>query len=94
MKWAEGGFTTNLGKFSAKWEITETGYELEYDAPSGTSGALVLPLIERAGAASSTGTGRIEVDGEVCLNAMHNTDIGTATVQAQKGGKHSIIFVY
>jgi hypothetical protein len=89
LKKVEGGFTTNLGKFSAKWEVLENeeGYRIEYDVPNGTSGALVLPV-------SKLQTSRISVDGEAYMSVTHNNEIATATVEAQRGGKHSISVVY
>jgi hypothetical protein len=40
----EGGFTTSLGKFSAKWQTTGNGYQLSYVVPVGTLGELELPV--------------------------------------------------
>jgi hypothetical protein len=47
LEFAEGGFTTWLGKFQASWEVTDGGkrYNLEYSTPSGTSGVVVLPAL-------------------------------------------------
>ena len=41
----EGGFTTGLGKFSAKWKVSKGGeaYTLNWDVPAGTAGTVVLP---------------------------------------------------
>jgi hypothetical protein len=39
----EGGFTTNLGKFSATRALSSSGYSLEYDIPTATTGTLVFP---------------------------------------------------
>jgi hypothetical protein len=40
---AEAGFTTPLGRFSASWNLTQSGYTLGWGAPSGTNGTIVLP---------------------------------------------------
>lgn len=44
LSFAQGGFTTPLGKFSAAWQIKSNGLHLQYDAPPMTSGVLYLPL--------------------------------------------------
>lgn len=42
---AEGGFSTTLGKFSAKWRLNRNNnqYTLSWDAPKGTRGRVELP---------------------------------------------------
>ena len=41
---AEGGFTTPLGWFGAKWSKTSKGkFSLEIDVPEGTKGTVELP---------------------------------------------------
>lgn len=56
----EGGFSTDLGKFSASWKVVHKGgqYTLRFDVPTGTQGSLVLP-----GLPKSSG-GIVEVNGK------------------------------
>ncbi|CRG92867.1 Immunoglobulin A1 protease autotransporter [Talaromyces islandicus] len=42
LKWAEG-FTTPLGKYSARWALNTSSYTLEYDVPANSHGILMLP---------------------------------------------------
>lgn len=57
---AEGGFTTGLGKFSAKWNIEDGGrrYVLKWDVPVGTEGVVKIPALPCGGTGrvSSAGT--------------------------------------
>lgn len=41
---AEGGFTTALGWFGAKWTVEGAGMVLHVDTPVGTTGEVVLPV--------------------------------------------------
>lgn len=50
---AEGGFTTALGWYGAKWTAEEMGMVLDVDTPVGTAGEVVLPL-----------EGQVTIDGE------------------------------
>jgi hypothetical protein len=83
LKKVEGGFTTNLGRFRANWEVSEDGYSLEYEVPDISKGVLVLPLKGKMS--------RITIDGLECVTAMHIGEVGTVTVEAQEGGKHAIV---
>jgi len=88
LKSVEGGFTTVLGKFSAKWESTDGGYSLNYDVPSGTQGALVLPV--RVHGKSS----RVTIDGQVFESAFFDGNSKTMKIEGQEGGKHAISVAY
>jgi hypothetical protein len=47
LKNAEAGFTTGLGKFQAKWKVSERGeYQVDFSTPEGTSGVLALPCLQ------------------------------------------------
>ena len=48
---AEGGFSTKLGLFSAKWEVEEEGgrYVLSWDVPEGTQGEVTVPALPAGG---------------------------------------------
>ena len=56
---AEGGFTTKLGKFWAKWEIEDggEGYVLTWDVPVGTEGVVTIPALPCGG------LGRVSIGG-------------------------------
>ncbi|KAL9106360.1 MAG: hypothetical protein Q9227_008629 [Pyrenula ochraceoflavens] len=53
---AEGGFTTPLGRFSARWSTDDGGatYDLSWAAPEGTSGTLRVPTGEGTNSSSSS----------------------------------------
>lgn len=85
LKRAEGGFTTDLGKFSVKWRVVDGGYELEYDVPSETQGSLILP----SGADGEMP--QIAIDHQAIASALLESESGTATVNSQLGGRHSVI---
>jgi hypothetical protein len=59
LKHAEGGFTTKLGKFWAKWEIGDggQGYVLRWEVPVGTEGVVRVPVLPVGG------LGRVSVKG-------------------------------
>ena len=78
----EGGFTTNLGKFSAKWTLSASGYSLEYGMPTATNGTLVLP----AGSTSN-----ITLDGKAYTDGVHNSSTGLVTLGNQPGGSHTLL---
>ena len=71
---AEGGFTTGLGKFQAKWKVEDGGkrYVLEWSVPSGTTGVVVLPALPagRKGVVRLNGKsqGKIRASGTMTLN--------------------------
>jgi hypothetical protein len=80
----EGGFTTNLGTFSAKWALTSNGYSLNYNMPNSTSGTLVLP---------ATGVPSIILDGSAYAAGLYNASTGLVTLGNQAGGTHSLSVV-
>lgn len=41
----EGGFMTTLGKFQASWALWRGGYTISFQAPLGTVGELVIPVL-------------------------------------------------
>ncbi|KAK5166327.1 uncharacterized protein LTR77_008588 [Saxophila tyrrhenica] len=58
LNFAEGGFTTGLGKFSAKWRVRDDGYELEWCVPKGTKGVVLLPGLQAGSDAVVTMNGK------------------------------------
>jgi hypothetical protein len=59
LRHAEGGFTTKLAKFWAKWEIEDGGerYVLTWEVPVGTQGVVTVPALP------CSGLGRVSVGG-------------------------------
>ncbi|KAK9792147.1 putative Alpha-L-rhamnosidase six-hairpin glycosidase domain-containing protein [Seiridium cardinale] len=47
LTFAEGGFSTILGKFQASWAVADdgNGYNVTVSTPAGTSGTVLLPLL-------------------------------------------------
>ena len=43
LKFADAGFSTNVGFFSAKTQIGESGWKLDFETPEGTTGEVRLP---------------------------------------------------
>ncbi|KAJ3575453.1 hypothetical protein NPX13_g4031 [Xylaria arbuscula] len=60
LEFAEGGFTTSLGKFQASWAITEAGksYSFNISTPEGTKGSVLLPQVSDARVANITIDGK------------------------------------
>lgn len=86
---AEGGFTTGLGKFRAGWALGEDGgYNATLSTPGGTVGTLVLPAV---------GQGEIPtvvVDGRRVEARWHRKTgvvIDTVIIENVVGGGHSIV---
>jgi hypothetical protein len=81
LEFAEGGFTTPLGKFSASWKTGPAGLTIQYNVPKGTAGKLQLAL--------TTSKGKVFVDGHECVMKMfdHNRNLFETNVE---GGKHTI----
>ncbi|KAL5327625.1 hypothetical protein ACEPPN_005326 [Leptodophora sp. 'Broadleaf-Isolate-01'] len=85
---AEGGFTTPLGRFTAKWELVKGGYTLAWGAPVGTKGAVVLPGSER-------GVGRLMVDGRERVVQPQDISAKDGMVRIMvDGGEHSLVVSY
>lgn len=84
----EGGYTTPLGKFSAKWALNGTkGYSLEYDIPRDTTGILILPTL-------STGPPSVTINGERYNGGLYDWSTKLVTIDSQPGGAHAIVVVY
>ncbi|KAI1777053.1 glycoside hydrolase family 78 protein [Hypoxylon cercidicola] len=70
---AEGGFTTSLGKYSAAWTADGDGsYVLDYSAPEGTSGVLILP------GSNQSERYRVAVDGQSTMGEAANIELKLA----------------
>ena len=93
LAFAEGGFTTSLGKFQAGWSTNNSssggvGYNASLSTPEGTVGTLVLPVVEQGK------TPNVVVDGEeVEARWYRKTGVvfDTVIVGSVAGGEHSIV---
>ncbi|KAH7327144.1 glycoside hydrolase family 78 protein [Rhexocercosporidium sp. MPI-PUGE-AT-0058] len=86
---AEAGFVTPLGRFSAKWELTQGGYTVAWGAPGGTKGAVVLPGREGSAVRS------LKVDGKERVIQAQEVSTGDGTVRIiVEGGEHSLEVLY
>lgn len=82
----EGGFMTSLGKYQASWETMERGYNLSYNVPEGTTGELVLPILD-AGKIPS-----ITIDGKPVPRSMNSQLVaGGVVLSFAVGGSHAIV---
>jgi hypothetical protein len=83
----EGGYTTNLGKFSARWTlVSTTGYEVTFNVPEGTTGTLVLP----------TGLKEpvVTLDGVLWTGGSYDAIAALVTIEGQGGGLHNVTVTY
>ncbi|KAH8816187.1 Six-hairpin glycosidase-like protein [Xylogone sp. PMI_703] len=82
----EGGFTTGLGKYQAKWQnFGILGYTLEFNVPRSTKGQLVLPTL-------TWGLfPKIQLDGKQVNRRRRDVQItGASVVLEVDGGSHSV----
>ncbi|KAF2650560.1 glycoside hydrolase family 78 protein [Lophiostoma macrostomum CBS 122681] len=82
---AEAGFTTNLGKFWAKWETKESGeYQVGFGAPAGTSGVVSLPVLEAGKIPIVLVNGVAAGNGSLALSSGRVTlDVGSGNYTVQ-----------
>jgi hypothetical protein len=87
LKYAQAGFVTELGKFSAGWNVTGDGrgYSLWWKVPEGTSGNVTLPPLP------SGKTGKVMIDGKSFKNKSVSKKDGL-TLEVSEGN-HSIVVV-
>lgn len=94
LAFAEGGFTTSLGRFQASWQRRRSsrgstsglGYVLllSFSAPHGTTGTVSIPCRD------SRGRPRIELDGQALEQDVVRSADGTVTL-AISGGPHRLV---
>ena len=83
LEFAEAGFTTPLGKFFAKWSLTDDGFAVEWETPPTSKGRVVLPAVKEQ-------KFKLVVDGkERVLNDGHFDEITRNLVIESDGGPHS-----
>ncbi|KUI69286.1 hypothetical protein VM1G_05479 [Cytospora mali] len=88
LEFAEGGFTTSLGKFQAGWSTETSGYNATLNTPAGTVGALVLPVVEQGKLPT------VVLDGEKAQARWYRKTgvvFDTVVVEGVSGGEHSIV---
>lgn len=89
LSFAEGGFTTSLGKFSAAWTREGgKGYRASVSAPTGTVGNLTLPVLVQGVVPD------VRVDGrkvETTWARKTGLVFDTVLVSGVRGGNHSIV---
>ncbi|KAF2107879.1 Six-hairpin glycosidase-like protein [Lophiotrema nucula] len=49
LKFADAGFSTSLGFYSAKTQINDSGFEIDFEAPAGTTGEAKFPVLSCTG---------------------------------------------
>ncbi|KAE8823759.1 hypothetical protein PTNB85_09884 [Pyrenophora teres f. teres] len=62
LKFADAGFTTRLGFFGARTQMLNDSVVLEFEAPEGTTGEVMVPVLECAGRTILRGQGRLSGD--------------------------------
>ncbi|KAI0133693.1 Six-hairpin glycosidase-like protein [Xylariales sp. AK1849] len=87
LAFAEGGFSTTLGKFQASWCVMDGGenYNVTVSTPYGTAGQVLLPLLNNATEASVT------FDGDAATWVMGTVGKLTGYSQTVNGGNHTFI---
>lgn len=89
LSFAEGGFTTSLGKFSAAWTREGgEGYRASVSVPTGTVGNLTLPVLVQGVVPD------VRVDGrkvETTWARKTGLVFDTVLVSGVRGGNHSIV---
>ncbi len=90
LTYAEAGFTTPLGQFSAVWRLDDGGYVIGWDVPGETTGILVLPASNAAGVEPT-----VVVDSSIAKRTVgtFNATTGLYTLSAA-GGKHTATVRY
>jgi hypothetical protein len=83
LKKVEGGFTTRLGKFSAKWRRSGGAYVLDFETPRGTEGVVELPTLKQGVMPT------VRIGGKVFKKGKLNGQ-GSAVVLELQGGQYSI----
>lgn len=95
LTFAEGGYMTSLGKFSASWttsnssDATAKNYTASVSTPDGTVGQLILPVAEQGVLPT------VVLDGTEVANVTWARQTGvvfdTVLVSDVSGGNHTIV---
>jgi hypothetical protein len=88
LKHVDGGFSSSLGFYGAKTEVTDGGLDMEFETPTGTKGEVRVPLPACKGRmVMQSKKGDCE-DIVVVVAA----DVGSVTVADVEGGKWQVTF--
>jgi len=82
---AEGGFVTTLGKFRAAWTLGDRGYSLQFQVPEGTTGQVLLPLLEEGTIPT------VNLDGQDLQSRKDLQLVNGLLVLNSEGGDHTIV---
>ncbi|KAF2973186.1 hypothetical protein GQX73_g414 [Xylaria multiplex] len=87
LEFAEGGFTTALGKFQASWAIGNAGksYSFNIATPAGTEGSALLPRV------SGSREAKITIDGETGIYEVRTVNKLEGYALTIHGGTHSVL---
>ncbi|CAA9959467.1 Bacterial alpha-L-rhamnosidase domain containing protein [Pyrenophora teres f. maculata] len=88
LKFADAGFTTRLGFFGARTQMLNDSVVLEFEAPEGTTGEVMVPVLECAGRIILRGQGRLSGDHVVDVRKGGEA----ASVKHVAGGKWTATF--
>ncbi|KAF2825660.1 Six-hairpin glycosidase [Ophiobolus disseminans] len=89
LKHVDAGFSTSVGFFGARTEISDGRLEVKFETPKGTSGEVKIPLLACKGrAVVQELEGRC---GDVVLE-IAEADVGSVTVADVEGGKYQVTF--
>lgn len=86
---ADAGFSTGVGFFSAKTQVANGGFQIDFETPEGTSGEVKIPRASCAGRAvikdSGGKYGALEIE-------VTHADAGPISVADVPGGKWEVTF--
>ncbi|KAK3333368.1 Six-hairpin glycosidase-like protein [Cercophora scortea] len=86
-----GGFVTRLGRFEGSWARDGEGYTATVEAPGGTRGRLVLPVVMQGFMPRVVLDGREVVEGDG-LEWFRRSEVGDlVSVEAVEGGRHVVV---
>ncbi|KAH8195983.1 hypothetical protein TruAng_009849 [Truncatella angustata] len=86
LTFAEGGFSTGLGKFQASWAVLDGGYNVTISTPTGTAGVVLLPLLDGATRASVSLDGSYAATWDAESLGKH-----TGFLKHVEGGYHTFV---
>ncbi|KAI1007709.1 hypothetical protein K3495_g520 [Podosphaera aphanis] len=88
LSYAEAGFSTPIGKFSAKWSLVEGGFVMSWIVPVSTQGLVIIPLSARK-------VPTLIFDDQILNSEEGSIDIATSTFSLLgQGGNHTLQVKY
>jgi hypothetical protein len=89
LKFADAGFSTNLGFFGARTQVWGNNtVMLEFEAPEGTMGEVHVPVLDCAGRVVMSGSAGLS--GDVVVETMQGQ--GSVVVMDVRGGRWTATF--